>query len=290
MALLGSNQSSFSERRNAGNAGTLAPVPKPLTFARSKLSPDELAVAARLREARKADRFTIRELAAECSINPSALKHYEQGAAPLPFGVGEQICERLNLNQRWLATGERPRFPFVFSGQRNTTPPAKGRHTFFEAYTGWLREPMERWYERARAEEGRIRTAASVILPGARQLSSVPDEALQREFLQFLNSFFNGSSSAREDILPTLRRYLSEYERRLKAEKEVDRTDAVRQLPPMQIGELVKAKRAELGLTQTQAAARWEIPIRALQTWEQGVRTPRGLALRQLELILQNAR
>ena len=57
----------------------------------------------------------------------------------------------------------------------------------------------------------------------------------------------------------------------------------------MDIAQKLKAGREKLGLSQSQAAEKWGVNVRTLQTWEQRKRTPRGLALKQLEAILERA-
>ncbi len=52
------------------------------------------------------------------------------------------------------------------------------------------------------------------------------------------------------------------------------------------IGQQIKASRARLGLSQSQAARRWKISIRTLQQWEQGHRIPRVPALRYIEEVI----
>lgn len=44
----------------------------------------------------------------------------------------------------------------------------------------------------------------------------------------------------------------------------------------------LKAARAKLGLSQSEAAKAWGIKIRTLQSWEQNWATPRGFALTAL--------
>lgn len=46
------------------------------------------------------------------------------------------------------------------------------------------------------------------------------------------------------------------------------------------------AARSKLGLSQSQAAAAWGIPLKTLQKWEQDGSTPRGLALTAINNIL----
>ena len=57
----------------------------------------------------------------------------------------------------------------------------------------------------------------------------------------------------------------------------------------MQIAERIKTARQKLGFSQADAAKKWQLSVRTLQKWEQGDRSPRGLALRELERILERA-
>jgi DNA-binding transcriptional regulator YiaG len=44
----------------------------------------------------------------------------------------------------------------------------------------------------------------------------------------------------------------------------------------------LKAARAKLNLSQSQAAEAWGVPVRTLQGWERNQSTPRGFAFRAL--------
>ncbi|HOW64876.1 MAG TPA: helix-turn-helix domain-containing protein [Candidatus Paceibacterota bacterium] len=57
----------------------------------------------------------------------------------------------------------------------------------------------------------------------------------------------------------------------------------------MDLSRKLKSVRESLNLSQSQAAAAWGISVRTLQEWEQGRHQPRGLALAQLEQILDKA-
>ncbi len=48
----------------------------------------------------------------------------------------------------------------------------------------------------------------------------------------------------------------------------------------------IKAARERLGLSQSEAAAAWGVPVRTLQKWEQSSSTPRGETLARLWPIL----
>jgi len=49
----------------------------------------------------------------------------------------------------------------------------------------------------------------------------------------------------------------------------------------------IKELRASSGLSQSQYAARWEIPVRTLQQWEQGRSAPPDYVLRMMERLQQ---
>ena len=55
---------------------------------------------------------------------------------------------------------------------------------------------------------------------------------------------------------------------------------------PQTISTRLQAARKKAGLSQAQAAEKWRINKRTLESWEQGLREPRGLALVTLEKIL----
>lgn len=48
----------------------------------------------------------------------------------------------------------------------------------------------------------------------------------------------------------------------------------------------LKAARLKLGLSQSQAAKHWGIPLQTLKNWENDLRTPRGLALATINKML----
>ena len=57
----------------------------------------------------------------------------------------------------------------------------------------------------------------------------------------------------------------------------------------MSLATEIKEARARLGLSQSQAAKAWNIPLKTLQKWEQGIRMPQGLSLPMLRQILDAA-
>ena len=54
----------------------------------------------------------------------------------------------------------------------------------------------------------------------------------------------------------------------------------------LNFAEHFKQARLRHGLSQTQAAVQWKIPLRALRNWEQGLRAPNGRTLFKLVPVL----
>ncbi len=55
---------------------------------------------------------------------------------------------------------------------------------------------------------------------------------------------------------------------------------------PMDLASQIKAARARLGLSQSQAATSWRVNLKTLQNWEQGRSLPHGKELERLWPIL----
>ncbi len=51
----------------------------------------------------------------------------------------------------------------------------------------------------------------------------------------------------------------------------------------------IQFAREKQSLSQTEAAKAWGIPVETLQSWEQGISDPRGLALSALRQIIDRA-
>ena len=55
---------------------------------------------------------------------------------------------------------------------------------------------------------------------------------------------------------------------------------------PMNLQKQIQKARAKAGLSQSQAAKAWGVNLNTLQSWEQGIRAPKGLALKALLEII----
>ncbi len=118
------------------------------TISSSRLPRSEVEVARRLRAVRLEEDFSVAELARETGITYASLNGYEHGRAPLTFAAGMKICRRLDINERWLATGEEPRRPYVSLealgvptlGERNKEP-------FTSVFQKFLQTKLVRWHK-----------------------------------------------------------------------------------------------------------------------------------------------
>lgn len=83
---------------------------------KNPVSDRDKAIGRRLREARDLALAKRTALALKIGVSSDQLSSYEHGRVPLPWLVGSDICELLDINQRWLATGEgSPRHFFPLS-------------------------------------------------------------------------------------------------------------------------------------------------------------------------------
>ncbi len=270
-------------RLDRPSVGKLFRVADRQQWSRSKLPPGERAVAVRLRQAREAASLSLAELAAESGTTKSSLKNWEYGVAPLPLAAGNRICQRLNIYQRWLATGISPREPYADFSQFLAIVGSSrgiGRLTFFQAYSG----PMD--------------AADLPISVALGELPKVELRMVSRASISHLEAMLGAAIASlrsesnecgKRDSLRAIEGISAEIKRRLDAKNTLDVTAPLTQLSAMQISERLKNKRTELGLTRAKAAKAWGVSEGTLQNWEQGRRKPRGLALRQLEQILRTA-
>jgi len=54
----------------------------------------------------------------------------------------------------------------------------------------------------------------------------------------------------------------------------------------MSIAKRIRSARAKIGMSQSEAASSWGLPLRTLQNWEIGRNEPRGFARTQLDQLL----
>lgn len=254
----------------------------------SKLPLGEIAVAKRLREIREHYKFSMGELAAECEITKSSMAHYEYGRAPLPLDAGNRICERLDICQNWLARGEAPPRPFLYlsaSAADLEKQASTQKLTFFLAYTELLKQPLADAVEDLRSHPKRAESALDTIFTR----SSI--SRLEWHLAKFVSAV-RRTSDMREKCVSLLLvvQTANALRQRCQRQLRVDITPSLRDVSAMEISERLQKTRKKHGLTQKEASEKWGVSLKTLQNWEQGERKPRGLALKQLEMILREAR
>jgi transcriptional regulator with XRE-family HTH domain len=74
---------------------------------------EEVQIGRRLAQAREIRLISQTALAISAGIGRERLVKYEAGLVPLPFWPGYYLCEKLRINEGWLATGRGPREPFI---------------------------------------------------------------------------------------------------------------------------------------------------------------------------------
>jgi transcriptional regulator with XRE-family HTH domain len=104
----------------------------------------ESAICKRLAEARYLRRLTQSELADLAQIRRERLASYEQARAPLRYDVALRLCQALDINQRWLATGNGVYCPAVPIRLGNRGSLLKYKALFSEVYDEVLAVEIER--------------------------------------------------------------------------------------------------------------------------------------------------
>ena len=79
----------------------------------SKLPDKEIAICQRIREVRLRLKWDQPAFAKELGISRVRLGSYEYARAPVRYWLAKRLCQRFNINQRWLAKGLRPRTPYI---------------------------------------------------------------------------------------------------------------------------------------------------------------------------------
>ncbi len=111
-------------------------------MARKNALPEkERAICRRALKLRKDQRLSRVSFAEILKISPERLAQYDYQRVPVPYEVGRSICNALCVNQRWLATGKPPKFPFVPLTEIDAIAPS-GAY-FSEVYENLLASHLE---------------------------------------------------------------------------------------------------------------------------------------------------
>ncbi len=121
---------------------------------RSLLLSEEVGICGRLRQAREQSQKRQADFARELGISRVRLASYEYAKAPLRYEIGKEICYRLNLNQRWFATGKLPMQPY-FDISPNLEFKIKPKSLFGAAYRDILEVGIEERFKELEALLGK---------------------------------------------------------------------------------------------------------------------------------------
>ncbi len=268
--------------------GIFSEVSKPARFKNSPLPEDELAVASRLREALDREALSLPHLADRTGIGLSALKHYVRGDAPLSLKSGALICEHLDINPHWLAIGkgeeDHPFSTWKIERAAEADRRSRARLSFHSAIVQSIVHRLDKW-GRAHPEIIRRKWGESFKEMVARHSTPKLEAMLSRTVTTMRRRV---GADDKAESLRLIFRIAEALQDRVDQQIPIDPMGHSDYLSTMQIGEKIKAKRKKMKMTRVQAAEKWGVPATTLRKWETGERTPRGLALKQLELILRN--
>ena len=107
------------------------------------------------------------ELASMLGMHRGTLSNYERGKANLSPAVALDICRKLDLSPRWLATGTEPLHPFITPEETGVSTERflMARGTFLEAYRKVLSLGFESFHGRPESS-GKITRRASDVMSG----------------------------------------------------------------------------------------------------------------------------
>jgi transcriptional regulator with XRE-family HTH domain len=147
----------------------------------------------RLHFVRIVARFTQAELSAEIGTTRSALAKYESGRMVIPWSVGWAWCRRLDINLRWLATGEEPQGPYIAPEEMGVDVAAleaasQEGEDFPDAYARLVEKQAEKWHRKTPPIEITMRLLRGGPEPLMRRLSWKELRAMIKRFADEIGS------------------------------------------------------------------------------------------------------
>lgn len=104
----------------------------------------EAAVCRRLLSIRESLRISRSVFAQSAGLPSKSYANYEGKMAAVPYYAGKAVCRAFDVNQRWLATGQSPRHPYVdLDTELKAGVPFKA--LFTEGFEDYLQKPMLEW-------------------------------------------------------------------------------------------------------------------------------------------------
>lgn len=170
-----------------------------------------------MRGERLAERFTQAELASELGLTREGIGNYEYGLAKLPFVVGWAFCQRLDLNPRWLATGEEPQRPFIPAAELGLDEAmlrkASGRTVdFLQGYAVHIAPAMDKWLSANPPERIVLRLIQGGPAAAARRASL---EELEMQLLEYVALLKSAEAKKKLAFVPVVEAFLTELRSRL---------------------------------------------------------------------------
>lgn len=102
----------------------------------------EVAICRRFRDARLHAKWKMPDFANELEIPRDRLASYEYARSPIRYSLARKMCDRFNINQRWLATGRLPSRHYV-DVHAYTEGQIPDKMLFSEAYDIFLSKPLD---------------------------------------------------------------------------------------------------------------------------------------------------
>jgi transcriptional regulator with XRE-family HTH domain len=107
-----------------------------------ELNDREAAICRRFREARLRIKWKMPDFARELEIPRDRLASYEYARSPIRYQLAKRMCDRFNINQRWLATGRLPSRHYV-DVHDYTESQIPDKMLFSEAFDAFLSKPLD---------------------------------------------------------------------------------------------------------------------------------------------------
>lgn len=151
---------------------------------KNPLPTEDLETGLRVRVIRERRGQSRAAFAADLGSDSSTITAVEHGRSPLRFDLADQICNRLGVTYRWLATGHLPmHYRIHFYGSALPIPPRTPfRRVYFEHLSERSDKLLKEAARRARCSVEELDSIAVVVssLPGA---DAAEESALIRERL-----------------------------------------------------------------------------------------------------------
>lgn len=184
---------------------------------KTPLSPIELEIGRRIRDARIASGFSGVELARRLGIGANRLSSYENGQNPVPYWIADKIADETDHCQRWLFDGSLPKTPHlhVDAALINALPK---RALFSEVYSALLRKHVDEFMRDVSKVSSRpieelegndFHGWAPLYAPRIRQLQAVAITSIRRA--EYLVRTMNGDQLT--DFQEAFGKLLSSWER-----------------------------------------------------------------------------